>query len=308
MSNRMQRMERRDKMSGVVKIALVAVVTVAALGLVYRIGCQAVTAFQKMRQDIKIVQYGTLEDKLTAQAVVLNQEELFLAKEAGRFENLVKEGEKVSKGTLLGYYMTNEAKSSVRASKAGIFIRATDGLEEVFGKINLAEVTPEVFQYKPTAAFLEKPVPAGQSMYKIVDSLVPTRLLISLPVKKLDFAICPDQKIVVIDENMAAEKGSIVEMKQEGDDLMMLVQLNRFNENTVKKRFVEVEIVFDSEIGFLIPEKAIVEKDGQKGVYCSIGEFTTFKTIEIIKQKGDVVLVEGLDKNDFIVTNPPAKI
>lgn len=308
MSNRMQRMERRDKMNGVVKIALVAVVTFAALGLIYRIGCQAVTSLQKMGQDIKIVEYGTLEDKLTAQAVVLNQEELFPAKEAGRFENLVKEGEKVGKGTLLGYFITNETKSSVRASKAGIFIRATDGLEEVFEKVNLAEVTPEVFKYKPTTAFLEKPVQAGQSIYKIVDSLVPTRLLISVPMKDLDFTIQPDQKVVVIDENMAEKKGSIVEMKQEGNDLMMLVQLNGFNENTVNKRFVQVDIVFDRETGFLIPDKAIVEKDGQKGVFCSIGEFTKFKTIEIVKQKGDVVLVDGLDKNDFIVTNPPARI
>lgn len=302
------RMERKGEKNKVARAVLITLVALAVLGLIYRIGCQAVTAIQERNRDIKIVQFGTMEDRLSAAAVVLNQEEIFPAKEAGRFENLVKEKEKVSKGALLGYFITAEAKSTVRASKAGVFIRSTDGLEEVFAQLNLAEVTPEVFKYKPHASFLERPFQAGEPMYKIVDSLVPTRLLLSLPIDEVDFIVQPEQKIRVVDENQESKTGRIVEMKQQDDDLLMLVQLDSFYENTVNKRYLAIDIVFDSQTGFLVPIRAIVEKEGKKGVYCAVGEFTKFKAVEIVKQKDDTALVRGLDKNDFIVTNPPARI
>ncbi|HRY13355.1 MAG TPA: HlyD family efflux transporter periplasmic adaptor subunit [Syntrophomonadaceae bacterium] len=308
MSSRMQRLERRDKMYSAIKVVLVVLAAAAVLGIGYRIGCQALIAINSWNQEIKVVEYGTMEDRLPAQAVVMNEEQIFLAREAGRFENLVKDKEKVGKGTLLGYFITNEGKSTLRAPQAGIFIRGTDGLEEVFTHIDLAAVTPEVFQYKPVPAFLDKPVQTGEPIFKIIDSLVPTRLLISLPEDKLEAAVQPGEKVDILYEGESWGQGRIKEMKQEAGDVMLLVELDHFSADTISKRFVKVEMVLDTHTGFLVPAEAIVEKDGEKGVYCAVGPATKFKPVEIIKQKDDTVLVRGLDKNDFIVTNPTARI
>ncbi len=308
MSSRMQRLEHRDKMYNAIKIVLVVLAAAAVLGIGYRIGCQALVAINNWNQEIEVAEYGTLEERLTAEAVVLNQEQIFLARDAGRFENLVKEKEKVGKGTLLGYFITNEGKSTLRAPQAGIFVRGTDGLEEIFTHIDLAAVTPEVFQYKPVPAFLDKPVQTGQPIYKIIDSLVPTRLLISLPANKLESALQPGVKVDIHHEGENWGQGRIAEMKQEAGDVMLLVQLDHFSDQTINKRFVKVEMVLDTHTGFLVPAGAIIEKDGEKGVYCAVGPSTQFKPVEIIKQKDDLVLVQGLDKNDFIVTNPTARI
>ena len=308
MSSRMQRLEHRDKMYNAVKVVLVVLATAAVLGIGYRIGCQALVAVKNWNQEIEVVEYGTLEERLSAEAVVLNQEQIFLARDAGRFENLVKDKEKVGKGTLLGYFITNEGKSTLRAPQAGIFVRGTDGLEEIFTHIDLAAVTPEVFQYKPVPAFLDKPVQTGQPIYKIVDSLVPTRLLIRMTADKLESAVQPGVNVDILYENENWGQGRIAEMKQEAGDVMLLVQLDHFSDQTINKRFVKVEVVLDTHTGFLVPAEAIIEKDWEKGVYCAVGSSTKFKPVEIIKQKNDTVLVRGLDKNDFIVTNPTARI
>ncbi|MEQ8200833.1 MAG: HlyD family efflux transporter periplasmic adaptor subunit [Syntrophomonadaceae bacterium] len=308
MSDRIKRLKRRDKMNSAVKLLLILLAAAAALGLIYRIGCQALISIDKWGREIKVVEYGTLEERLPARAVVLNQEQLFPAREAGRFENLVKEKEKVGKGTLLGYFITDGDKKALRAAQSGIFVRSTDGLEEVFAHLDLAGVTPEAFHYKPAPAFLEKPVQAGQPIYKIIDNLVPTRLLITLPADDLESAVQPGQRVEIVCESESWGRGRITEMKQESGDVMLLVQMDGFCDKTISKRYVKIEMVLDSRTGFLVPAQAIVEKEGKKGVYCSIGEFTKFKPVEIIKQKDDIVLVEGLDRNDFIVTNPTAKI
>ena len=76
MSDRMERMVRKGEKNKVARAVLITLMALAVLGLIYRIGCQAVTAIQERNRDIKIVQFGTMEDRLSAPAVVLNQEEI----------------------------------------------------------------------------------------------------------------------------------------------------------------------------------------------------------------------------------------
>ncbi len=308
MSQRMERLERMDKRTTLIKIALVSVAALALIGMLYRLGSQAVISLQKFNRSIQVVEYGTMEDKLAGQAAVLNKEDLFIAQEQGRFENLVKDNDKISKGTLLGYYLASQGKTPIRASQAGVFVRTTDGLEEVFQNINLEAVTPEVFQYKPTTIFAEKPLQAGQPIYKIIDSLVPTRLLVTMPADDIDFAIQSKQRVKVLYNGQLLDNGYISDMKPDSKNLLMVVQLDNFNDSLINQRYIKVEILFRSQDGFLVPDKAILEKDGKKGVYCSIGEITRFKPVEILRQKEGISLVNGLDKNDFIVTNPTDKI
>ena len=144
-------------------------------------------------------------------------------------------------------------------------------------------------------------------MYKIVDSLVPTRLIISFPLDDIKFEIKDGQKVkVLLGEKVAS--GIILEMKQDFEELIILLQLNGFVEETIHERYMDISVVFSSATGFIVPEKALVEKDGKKGIYCAIGEFTKFKPVDVIKVKDDIVVVKGLDKNDFILMTPPDKI
>ena len=305
MSIRKARLERQVKQKSLIRFALLAAVALLALGIMYQLTVNAHAAISRIVRDIELVEYGCLEDKLVGRAIVINHEEMVLAQNEGRFENMVKEGEKVSKGALLGYYVDAQGKSALRAQLSGIYVSQTDGLEETFRTMSLQEVTSEVFNYKTSRAAGDRPIAAGQAIYKIVDSLQVTRLLIQFPGDKADFEISDQQTAKVLLAGKDLGKAVVTAIKQDSENIFVIMDCSSFREELLGQRYVELEVVFNSYSGYLIPEKALVEREGKKGIYCSNGEDITFKPVKIIKIKDDIVVVEGLNINDLLVKNPP---
>jgi len=305
LSRRMARLERRGKRMSMIRVALLLGVCILALGIIYRLSVNTISTISRFNRDIKIVEYGTMEDKANGKAIVLKSEDMVLAEYAGHFENMVKDQEKISKGTLLGYFVTAQGRVPMRAQESGTFTQKTDGLEEVLRNIDLPAVTPEIFKYKTTQVKEGQPVAAGQPLFKIVDNLVPTRLLVHFPLNNINFEVKLQRQVSILQGGMELGKAVIVDMKQDFGELLMVVQFSGFQEELLDQRFVEVEVVFDSCSGYLILEKALVEKDGKKGVYCSNGEDISFRPIKIIKSKDSIYLVEGLKTTDMVLTNPP---
>jgi putative membrane fusion protein len=305
LSRRMARLERKDKRMSVVRVLLLLGLGFLALGLVYRLSINTISTVSKLNRDVKVAEYGTMEDKLSGPAIVLNKEDIVPAVATGHFDNMAKDQEKISKGALLGYFVTAQGQIPLRAQESGTFMRKTDGLESVFSNMDLKAVTPEVFKYKTTEVKEDQPVLAGQPLYKIVDSLEPTRLLVHFPLDKINFDIKPGQQVKILLGGKELGNAVILDTRQDFGELLLMVKFKGFQEELLQQRFVEVEVVFNTYSGYLIPEKALIEKDGKKGIYCSNGEDITFKPVNIIKTKDGIDLVEGLKQNDMIVTNPP---
>lgn len=305
MSRRMARLERRDKRMGRIRVALLIFLGIVVLGFIYRLSMTAINAVGRFSRNIEVVQYGTMEDKAECRAIVLNKEDVVLAESNGHLENMVKDGEKIGKDTLLGYFVTTQGRTPLRAQESGTFIRETDGLEAALDSIDLQSITPEVFKYKTTRVKQDEPVMAGQPVYKIVDSLEPTRMLVHFPQDDIKFEVTVNQKVKIVMGAQELGDAVVTDMKQDFGEYLMMVKFNDFQEELLNQRFVDVQVVFESCSGYLVPEKALVDKDGEKGIYCSNGENITFKPVKIIKQKDGQYLVEGLNTNEMIVTNPP---
>jgi len=305
LSSRKYRVKRRIMQKSVLKVMLLSGLTFLILGFIYLLGQNTHSTMVKLNRDIRVVEYGLIEDKLSGEAIVLNKEELTSAQFEGRFENIVAEREKTGKGSLVGYYISSRGQTPLRAPVSGIFMRRTDGLEEVFKEINLQAVTPEVYKYKIRTVAEDKPIQVGQPVYKIVNNLEPTRLLVHLPLDQIDFDIVAKQRANILLAGKDLGKATIKEMKQDFGEMLMIMEFTDFREELLNHRYIEVELVFDSRSGYLVPEKALIEKEGKKGVYCTKQEDITFKPVNILKIKNGKAVVEGLNKNDLLVINPP---
>ena len=305
MSRRMARLERRDKKMSVIRVGLLLIVCILALGIIYRFSVNTISTISKLSRDIKVVEYGSMEDKANGKAIVLNKENVVLAQSNGHFENMVKEQEKISKGALLGYFVNAQGQIPIRAQESGTFIRKIDGLEQVFQNIDLQTVTPEIYKYKTTQVKEDQPVIAGQPVFKIVDGLVPTRLLVHFPQNSINFDVKLGQQVKILMGGKELGNAIITNMRQDSGELLLIAEFKGFRDELLQQRFVDVDVVFDSRSGYLIPEKALVESYGKKGIYCSNGEDISFKPVTIVKTKDNICLVEGLKQNDMIVTNPP---
>ncbi len=304
MSSRKARLKRRIMQKSALKIVLLSCLAVLIIGIIYQLGQNTYSTFIKLNRDIKVAEYGHIEDKISGQAIVLNKEELASAEFEGHFENMVKDREKTSRGTLLGYYISSRGQTPLRAPVSGIFMRRTDGLEEVFRDINLQAVSPEIFQYKTSAVAENMNIQAGQAVYKIVNNLEPTRLLVHFPLDNIDFDIIAKQQVNVILDGKDMGKAIVKDMKQDFGEMLIILEFNDFREELLNQRYVGVELAFNSRSGYLIPEKALVEKEGKKGIYCTKDEDITFKPVDVIKIKDGKAVVEGLNKNDMLLINP----
>ena len=304
MSTRTARFVRRGKRKSVIKIVLLVILAIISLAFIYQIGVHAISFYDKISRDVRVVEYGRLEDKQAAKAIFLNKEETVTAEYDGRFENMVKDHEKISKGSLLGYYISSQGHTPIIAHTSGIFTLKTDGLETVLGNLNLQGVGPEIFQYQTIAPREGELILAGQAVYKIVDNLTRTRLLVHYPLGDKNDDLKLKQQINVVMAGKDLGKAAIIDLKTDFGEQLMMLELTGFHEDLLNQRYVDVELVFGSYPGYILPVTALVEKEGKKGVFCTQDENIIFKAVEIIKIKDDKAVVEGLNKNDLLVINP----
>ncbi|MDD4801842.1 MAG: HlyD family efflux transporter periplasmic adaptor subunit [Syntrophomonas sp.] len=304
MSSRKARLKRQLIKKSALKIGILSFVILLLLGFIYQLGQNVYSTFIKLNRDIIIAEYGQIQDKLNGQAIVLNQEELVMAEWDGHFENMARDGEKSSKGALLGYYVGSQGSTPLYTPISGIFIKQTDGLEQVFNAIDINTVSPEIFQYKTRTPAKDLLIRAGQPVYKIVNNLQPTRLLVQFPLDKIGFEITAEQRAHVFMTEQDFGTAYIKEIKQDSDKMLIILEFDNFREELLNQRYIEVEVVFNSYAGYLIPEKALLEREGQKGILCTKEEVVIFKPLEVIKIKEGKAIVKGLNDNDMLIVNP----
>lgn len=96
-------------------------------------------------------------------------------------------------------------------------------------------------------------------------------------------------------------RGKIVKINNSKDKMSIVVRLNTGLDKYYEDRFPQVSIIRNKKDVYKLPTKALVNKDGQIGVY--IKEFTgivKFKPLSIIKEEKDYTYVDVGDEEAFI--------
>lgn len=84
----------------------------------------------------------------------------------------------------------------------------------------------------------------------------------------------------------------------------MLLELPAFCPELMGQRYIKVKLVFDSQSGIVIPEKALVNKGSEKGIYCIKEEQVYFKAVKVLKSRNHEAVIDGMEVNDILVSNP----
>ena len=304
MSDRREREERVRARKKALKLAVVIAVIILAGSLVYLTGRNLITAYRYHQRDTVLAQYGAIEEKLQGQGLILRRESVFNAPATGFFENMVSDGGKVRINTLLGYYISGGEKKSLHASSSGLFTRQIDGLEGVLQNVNLSAVGPETFSYRiqhhdPGAEFK-----TGQGVYKIVDNLEPTRLILQFPEQKANPELKKDQPASLSVDGTMLGECTVIDFKNDFSKLVVMVETADFGEELLNKRQVNAELTLKSPSGYLIPEKSVINRGQEKGIYCVDGEEIIFRAVQVLAVKDGTAVVEGLEPNDMVIIKP----
>ena len=304
MSDRQERNERAQAKKSVLKLVAVISIVVLAGSLVYLAGRNLVIAYRYHQRDTVLAEYGAIEEKLQGQGLVLRQESVYNAPTTGFFENMVGDGSKVRINALLGYYINRGEKKSLYASASGLFSRQIDGLEEVLQNVTLSAVGPETFSYRIQHHDPGSEFKTGQGVYKIVDNLAPTRLILQFPEQNETLALKKYQPAsLAVDGTMLGEC-ILIDFKNDFNKLVVLVETDGFKEELLNKRKVDAELTLKSPSGYLVPEQSLINHGQEKGIYCMDGEEITFRPVQVQAVKDGTAVVEGLDPNDMVIIKP----
>jgi len=304
LSSRMARKDKRRNRKSIIKYALLTLIILMLIGLIYKVGQNLITLYNRNQRETAVLQYGCLEDSLEGEGLVLRNEKTIQATANGRFENLVAEKEKVRRQDLLGYSINAGNKIAIRAAMAGIFTRQVDGLEKVLQNVDVKAIGPEIFDYNIQTADPGVEIKKGQVVCKIVNNLIPSQLLLHFPQESRDIQVSKDQMVQLYVDSKLMGNFTVRDYKRDFEELVMIVEANEFREDLLNKRLVKVKMVLNSQSGYLVPEKCVLNRGKEKGIYCTKSEEIIFKPVKVLKIKDDIAVVEGLNPTDIIIVNP----
>lgn len=305
MSSRLERKDKLQKRKQIIKYTIIVLTTIAIIALVYKVGQNLFVLYNENQRETAVLQYGCLEDEFQGDGIVLRSEKTISAPANGRFENTVAENERVRRQDLLGYFISAGNKIPIRTSESGIYTSQVDGLEKALQDIKLQAVGPEIFKYRLQTADPGAEIKKGQNFCKIVNNLMPARLMLRFPLEKGDdLQVKKAQELQLYVDGKGLGTFTVQDYKRDFNSFLMLVKADEFRENLLNKRFVKVKIGLNSQRGYIVPEKSLINRGKEKGIYCTKSEVVVFRPVKVLKIKNDKAVVEGLNPTDIIIVNP----
>ncbi|UMZ73269.1 HlyD family efflux transporter periplasmic adaptor subunit [Natranaerofaba carboxydovora] len=145
---------------------------------------------------------------------------------------------------------------------------------------------------------------SGQSLFRIVDNYTWIMVLV-MDQSELEKTV--DGKSVAkfsLKEDDEWYHAGIIDYKFEKDKGALFLEVRRDLGEFWNDRTKDVSIVTETREGFEIPPQALVEKDGEEGVFLVKRGIVRFYPVEILFRKNDKIYIEGIEDGDNLIKNP----
>lgn len=304
MNSRQSRIEKSNRAQNglrlMVKLLILIAVFLALIGSVIYISRWVKT----MLIGTETVRAGELDDYSRVSCVVINKEIVWNAPMRGRFENLMMEGERIRRGTLIGYFYPDgtDSKLLVRADRSGVICYHPDGLAQYLSQIDQKNMNSQVFEYEPQVIndgsfHFEK----GQPVLRIIDNLTPTGLVAQYSAAR---PVKVDDAFSIKYRGQDIGRAVCRSIKITKSGRILFLTMDKFSSSLMEKRKPVLNFVSKSYQGVIIPRKSLLERNHVRGVYCLVNETVEFEPIKILYSRNDQAVVDGLSDGDCIITTP----
>ncbi len=307
MSTRQQRIQNYQRNQIIIRNLLRALL---ALVILIGIGGLMLLLYNKTciwLIDVHVVQHGELELGVSTPAILIKEETVVRAPARGRFENKVMEGERVRSGSVAGlFYPEGEIKPvSVSVPVSGIISFKPDGWEEILNDFSLDNGDQNIFNYSPRqlndGSFQYE---SGEPLFKIVDNLVPMRLVVAHEPDAFGKPLAVDDRLKIRHKDQILGVAVCESVWSGKDRNTAILDLGSFNETLSDQRRIEVDCISDTYSGLIIPEESLVKSEAGDAVYKVNKKNVELWAVEVLAACNGQAVVEGLEPGDTIVTTP----
>lgn len=246
------------------------------------------------------------------EGILLKNENVLRAPVSGKLHLTVDDGDRLKVGAKAAEVLAVQQEVGgetydVATPVAGICCTHLDGYEQVLAPDNIdALVFPSIEKIGDKATSEGTRVEKGQPVLKIIDNLRPVYLHIDT--LKSDF---PD---LIMDKPtwwQATWEGLTLSIKQHkvsdnGDSWEGYLILSNYPEQLLHQRKIRLNITTRTLEGFLVPQRAIVNRDGQNGIFLSVKKKAYWTPVTIEGELEGKLAVSGpeLTAGSRYVNNP----
>lgn len=248
---------------------------------------------------------------VTVEGVLIKDEKVVRSPAAGKVQYIVSDGKRLEVGARAAHVIASEqdyssVKYDVHTPKSGIFSRHMDGLENILVPANL-----DVLEIPRIDKIVDKPLPEtpqvekGQPIFKIIDNHLPLIMLSSLGKEHFSGLLDKQGWIQAFWENQPLlVKPNKKTEKVEGWEVFFL--LSGYPEDLLHHRKVSISVTAEKLRGFLVPDRAIVYKNGEPGIYLVFKKKAQWTSVKIEGALEGQVSVSGksLKEGAPYVNNP----
>lgn len=272
--------------------------------------------FVKAVVEVQPAKLGQLSVTRPLPGWIIRDEVIISAPAAGRFQRIAKDSERVRLGApVAGLQSGNAAEGdeggaqSVPAPRAGLLEFRMDGLESVLTPRVLDTLDPgqlKALTEKPTEVQNDDYVNRGQPIFKIIDNIEKAYYLTHYVMTDLPKPLVPQMRITLAMSPTGPNiSGKVVQVRGV-DDVWVLIQLLNPSLDAIKERKASLLYVEQTHKGILLPLEAIVEREGEKGVWLSEKNRAQWHPVTVTATVNEQVIVDPatLDEKSLVVQNP----
>lgn len=199
--------------------------------------------------------------------------------------------------------VTNKMKQSSLAyytEKPGIISTVLDGLEDKYSSKNINKYTVndlEEVKIDNESIKNEQEVNIEDPIFKIIDDQT-WYIMTKIEDNDLGKIEKGNKVSIVIDKHKGEIEGTVFKLDKSKKGNFIIIELDKYIHEFYNKRYVDLKLIKDIQTGMQVPKKAIVDKDGQKGVYIKeISGVVKFRPINILKETEHISIVESAEED-----------
>ncbi len=188
-----------------------------------------------------------------------------------------------------------------KAEEGGVVTYKIDGLEELLNYNKTSDL-----EFKDLDGITPKPqgqkssVEKGDPVYKLIDNF---SYKIAIPIDDFDFinSFKPGERVSLTLKPSTSIKGTVTDINLDKENGVMIVSLNDGLSKTGYDRIVPISVLKDETKCFSFPTEALIEVDGQQGVYTKeINGVIKFRPVKVLFQDDKNTYVSLGDSNGKI--------
>ena len=257
--------------------------------------------------NIIVADYKTISQQFTSNALVIRDEKVVFAPQAGKVELNVAEGRRVHAGNLIATIKNGKKEDGLYNYEPGIISYKVDGLEESLEIKDISNLSYE--KIANLKGSIEKvntgeQINAGRPIFKVISNFK-FYLAVLLPEGELKNYELGEQ-IGVIFKNLPQQtlEAKVYETILDSPQNIMILKIDRFLPELVDIRQTELKIVKDRYHGIVIPKSAIIKEEDKTKVLVRgyVKDYTKEVNIEATVDD-KVVIKKGLSPGTKVILN-----